>query len=324
VSRPWLSVVMPTYNGERYLRDTFASLVEQDERGFECVVVDGGSTDGTRAIIDEFARELDVRVFVRPEFPNWVGKTNFAFAEAAAEHVCMLHSDDRWMPGRATAARRALGRHPDVALVLNPSLLIDQDGRTVGRWRCPLDPEPTVYSPNRLLEHLVVQNFVAIPAPIFRRDAALSVGGIDSELWYTGDWDFYLKLARTGNTLYLDEMLTAFRIHGASLTMKGSANVEAFRAQLELVLERHLPAIESAERRRAVRRVGAVSNEIDIALAAAVHGSWSALPGAFVSLAALGPAGWHSYFRDSRIHERVASRLRARGSLFAMKKGAAS
>jgi GT2 family glycosyltransferase len=321
MTRPWLSVIMPTYNGERYLRETFASMVEQDERGFECVVVDGGSTDSTRAIIDEFSRELDVRVFVRPEFPNWVGKTNFGFGQAAAEHVCMLHSDDRWLPGRAAAVRRALEQHPDLALLLNPSLIIDQDGRTVGRWRCPLEPD-TVYSADALLEHLIVQNFVAVPAPAFRRDAALAVGGIDPVLWYTGDWDFYLKLARTGPTLYLDEMLTSFRIHGASLTMKGSANVESFRAQLETVLERHLPAIESAERRHAARRVGAVSNEIDIALAAAVHGSWSELPGAFASLAALGPAGWHSYFRDSRIVERVSSRLRARGNLFAVKKAA--
>jgi glycosyltransferase involved in cell wall biosynthesis len=319
MTRPWLSVIMPTYNGEQYLRETFESMVEQEERGFECVVVDGGSTDSTRAIIDEFSRELDVRVFVRPEFPNWVGKTNFGFGQAAAEHVCMLHSDDRWLPGRAAAVHRTLQRHPDLALLLNPSLIIDQDGRTVGRWRCPLVPEQ-IYSADALLEHLIVQNFVAVPAPTFRREAALAVGGIDPVLWYTGDWDFYLKLARTGSTLYLDEMLTSFRIHGASLTMKGSANVDSFRAQLETVLERHLPAIESTERRHAARRVGAVSNEIDIALAAAVHGSWSELPGAFASLAALGPAGWRSYFRDSRIVERVSSRLRARGNLFAVKK----
>jgi GT2 family glycosyltransferase len=319
MTRPWLSVIMPTYNGEQYLRETFESMVEQEERGFECVVVDGGSTDSTRAIIDEFSRELDVRVFVRPEFPNWVGKTNFGFGQAAAEHVCMLHSDDRWLPGRAAAVHRTLQRHPDLALLLNPSLIIDQDGRTVGRGRCPLVPEQ-IYSADALLEHLIVQNFVAVPAPTFRREAALAVGGIDPVLWYTGDWDFYLKLARTGSTLYLDEMLTSFRIHGASLTMKGSANVDSFRAQLETVLERHLPAIESTERRHAARRVGAVSNEIDIALAAAVHGSWSELPGAFASLAALGPAGWRSYFRDSRIVERVSSRLRARGNLFAVKK----
>ena len=320
---PWLSVVMPTYNGQRYLRETFASLVAQSEGGFECVIVDGGSTDETHAIIDEYSRHLTVRRFVRPEFPNWVGKTNFGFSVAAAPHVCMLHHDDVWQPERSREVRRTLERHPDAALVLHPSSLIDETGRQVGRWRCPLEAEPRVYSTGELLEQLVVQNFVSVPSPTFRRESALAVGGIDEALWYTGDWDFYLKLARTGTTVYVDKLLASFRLHGASLTMKGSANVESFREQLHIVLERHIGAIDSVERRRAIRRVALVSNEMNTALAAAVHGSYALLPGALGSLLALGPSGWQSYFRDSRIVERVVSRLNARALPFA-RRGVAS
>jgi glycosyltransferase involved in cell wall biosynthesis len=311
---PWLSVVMPTYNGERYLRETFESLVAQDERGFECVVVDGGSTDGTRDIIDEFSRQLDVRLFVRPEFTNWVGKTNFAFGETLAQHVCMLHHDDRWHPGRARAVRAALARHPEVALILHPSILIDEDGRQIGCWTCPLQPDPMVYTPSELLEHLMVQNFIAVPSPTFRRDAALAVGGIDADLWYTGDWDFYLKLAATGPSIYLDALLADFRIHAVSLTVKGSSNVQAFREQLRVVLERHIESVPPA-RRREVRRAALASNDVNTALAAALHGSYALLPRAVGSVAALGPRGWRRYFRNSRIVERVTSRLRARGML---------
>src|SRR3982751_5197842 len=204
----WLSVLMPTYNGQRYLRETFESLVTQDDLDFECVVVDGGSTDETRDIIDAYSRRLNVRLFVRPELPNWVAKTNFAFGQASAPHVCMLHHDDLWLPGRARAVRAALSRHPEAALALHPSTLIDAQGRHVGEWTCPLEPEPTLYSPAELLEHLIVQNFIAVPSPTFRKEAALAVGGIDAQLWYTGDWDFYLKLAQTGPAIYLDEPLS--------------------------------------------------------------------------------------------------------------------
>lgn len=316
MSTPWLSVVMPTFNGERYLRETFASLAEQDEGGFECVVVDGGSTDATRDIIDEFARDMPVRLFVRPEFPNWVGKTNFGFTQAAAQHVCMLHHDDVWRPKRLASVRRALERNPQAALVLHPSLLIDAAGRRIGQWRCPLAAEPKVYAASELLEHLVVQNFIAIPSPTFRRDAALAVGGIDTALWYTGDWDFYLKLARTGSTVYLDELLASFRIHGASLTIRGSADLVAFREQLDTVLERHIDAILSEDRKATVRRIARASNEINAALAAALHGSYRFLPGAIASLVALGPSGWRRYLRDSRIIERVVSRTYAFGLQF--------
>jgi hypothetical protein len=315
MTRPWLSVLMPTYNGERYLRETFASLVAQDERGFECVVVEGGSTDGTRDIIDEFSRVLDVRLFVRPEFPDWVTKTNFAFGEARADHVCMLHHDDLWRPGRARAVKGALARHPDVAMVLHPSLFIDAEGKTLGQWRCPLDAEPRVYSPAELLEQLLVQSFIACPAPTFRRDAALAVGGIEKKLWYTGDWDFYLKLAKTGPAVYLPDVLSAFRIHGSSLTVTRSAKVEDFQYQLATVLERHIHVIEDESRRSAVRRAAEASNAVNAALASALHGSYALLPGAIGKLVGLGPAGWRRYLHNSRIVERLGARLRARRSL---------
>src|SRR5690349_1710240 len=133
MTAPWLSVLMPTYNGERYLRETFASLLVQDDRDFECVVVDGGSTDSTLGIIEEFSRELDVRLFIERRFPNWIGKTNFALTRARAKHACMLHHDDLWHAGRAAKVRAVLERNPDTALVLHPSTLIGGDGAPLGQ-----------------------------------------------------------------------------------------------------------------------------------------------------------------------------------------------
>ena len=310
MSAPWLSVVMPTYNGERYLRETFSSLVAQDERGFECIVVDGGSTDGTHRIIEEFSRQLDVRLYIQPQFPNWIGKTNFAFEQARAKHVCMLHHDDHWHAGRAARVRGALEKHPELALVLHPSTYVGENGEAVGQWSCPLD-DGRVYAPGEMLERLLVQNFVSVPSPTFTVEAARRVGGIDDTLWYTGDWDFYLKLARTGPTLYIDEPLSSFRVHGASMTVSGSANAADFRNQLSTVLDRHIGSIADERVRRRIRRTAEASNAVNIALAAAMHGSWADLPPALAGVIALGPTGWRRYFRDSRIHERILARMRA-------------
>lgn len=314
MSTPWLSVLMPTYNGDRYLRETFASLAAQDDRDFECIVVDGGSTDGTLGIIDEFSKQLNVRLFTQPEFPNWIGKTNFALAQARAKHACMLHHDDLWNAGRAASVRAALSRHPDAALVLHPSVLIDTDGERLGHWTCPLDVG-RLYSSAELLERLLVQNFISVPSPTFRVDAALRAGGIDLALWYTGDWDFYLKLAATGPTVYLDEPLASFRLHAASLTVTGSANGDDFRRQLATVLERHIGRIPDIRSRHRIRRASEASNAVNAALAAALHGSYSALPFAIGSVLMLGPDGWRRYFRDSRIVERLSARMKARRAL---------
>jgi glycosyltransferase involved in cell wall biosynthesis len=320
MTRPWLSVVMPTYNGERYLPETFASLAAQDERGFECIVVDGGSTDGTRAIVDEYAQRLDVRFFVQPQFPNWIGKTNFGFAQASAEHVCMLHHDDLWHRGRAAAVRAALAEHPAAALVLHPSALIGAEGERLGQWSCPL-AAGRAYGPEEMLQQLLVQNFISVPSPTFRVDTALATGGVDPGLWYTGDWDFYLKLAATGKTVYLGDELSSFRLHGASLTVTGSADNDDFRRQLDVVLQRHIESIADEDVRRRVRRAAEASNAVNAALAQALHGSWSAMPGAVASVVALGPWGWRRYFRNSRIVERVGARLKGRRALRAAARG---
>jgi hypothetical protein len=227
----------------------------------------------------------------------------------------MLHHDDLWRPGRARAVKGALARHPGVAMVLHPSLFIDAEGNALGQWRCPLDGEPRVYSSAELLEQLLVQSFIACPAPTFRREAALAVGGIEKKLWYTGDWDFYLKLAKTGPAVYLPQVLSAFRIHGSSLTVTRSANVEDFQHQLATVLERHIGTIGDETLRNAVRRAAEASNAVNAALAAALHGSYALLPGAIGKLAALGPSGWRRYLRNSRIVERLGARLRVRRSL---------
>jgi GT2 family glycosyltransferase len=300
---------MPTLNSERFLRETLESLVVQNDKAIECIVVDGGSSDGTLAIIDEYKTVLDIRLYQSAR-ANWCAQTNLGLERASADYVCMLHHDDLWHPGRAVQLRAALRRHPDVVLLLHPTRFIDEQGRHLGYWKCPLEPEPRIYVPVELLEHLLVQNFVALPALTFNRAVALKVGGLEPDLWYTGDWDFYLKLAQEGTTVYLNEVLASFRVHGTSLTMKGSANTDAFRRQLEHVLAKHLPALAHSERFRAVARAATASVNINVALAATLHGSLRSLPAALKWFVRLGPRGWSRYLKDSRIHERAFSRLR--------------
>jgi hypothetical protein len=171
------------------------------------------------------------------------------------------------------------------------------------------------YAPAELLERLLVQNFISVPSPTFPVDSARRLGGVDERLWYTGDWDFYLKLAALGPTIYLDEPLSSFRLHATSLTVTGSANSEEFRFQLATVLERHIGGIGEERVRQRIRRAAEASNAVNAALAAALHGSYSALPIAIASVVALGPAGWRRYFRDSRIVERLSARIKARRTL---------
>lgn len=311
MARPWLSVIMPTYNGAAYLGAALASIAAQGADDIEILAVDDGSSDDTRVILEAHAGRLPLRIVQRGRTGSWVANSNHALALARADHVCFLHQDDLWLNGRLLVLKRLLGRCPQAALLLHPSWFIGADGRRLGLWRCPLPSGAGALEPAVLVEHLLVQNFIAMPAPLFPRGLALQLGGLDERLWFTADWDLWLKLARSGPTLYYPRALAAFRIHAESQSVTRTARAGDLRHQLETVLRRHLSAWEALHPDRPeVGKAARLSLEVTMSLAAFAHGQrpdWARLGR---SLLPLGPAGWHRFLRDSRIVERVRARLR--------------
>jgi GT2 family glycosyltransferase len=310
MSGPWLSVIMPTYNGAAYLEVALRSVVEQADNGVEIVAIDDGSTDETLAILERYSQRLQLRVETRGRVGNWVANSNHALRLARADHACFLHQDDLWLPGRLRALRPLLKQGDNPVMVLHPAQYVDARGQSLGPWRCPLSAGR--HLSERMVERLLVQNFIAIPSPIFSRQAALDVGGLDEGLWYTADWDFWLKLAARGHAVYHTKPLASFRVHGASQTMNCTTRAAEMRRQLDVVLNRHLPPWQEARPGRAeIGAVARLSVEMNQALAAGAGGSKRFLWRLARRFLALGLSGCHRYLRDSRIAERVQARVRA-------------
>jgi glycosyltransferase involved in cell wall biosynthesis len=310
-NRPWLSVLMPTYNGAAYLASALESVRSQGDREIEVIAVDDGSTDSTLMILQAFSGRMPLKIIRHARVGNWAANTNEALAHAQGEYACLLHQDDLWQPHRLVTLRRLLGDRPGPVMLLHPSWYIDAGGRRVGLWRCPLSAWRH-HPPEFVVERLLVQNFIAAPAPLFRREAALSVGGLDPKLWYAADWDLWLKLAAAGPALYCPRPLTAFRVHPSSQSVVSGDRVEEVGRELKLVLQRHLKAWEGRPPARpAVRRAASFSTVLNAELLAYYHGRRPRWLRLFWQFLALGPSGWHRYFRDSRIVERVRARLRA-------------
>jgi glycosyltransferase involved in cell wall biosynthesis len=308
---PWLSVIVPTYNGAAYLDKALASVACQQDTGVEVIAVDDGSTDATRDILDSYRQRLQLRVEARGRIGSWTANSNHGLRLARAEHACFLHQDDLWLPGRLRALRPLVHQGARAALLLHASQFVNTRGQQLGMWRCPL--RGGLHAPADMIERLLVQNFIAIPAPVFSRQAALDVGGLDESLWYTADWDLWLKLAATGPTHYITKPLTAFRVHGESQTMQGTARAVEMRRQLEVVLDRHLARVQRG--RLNSFEVGAaarLSVDVNHALADAMSGHFPPWWRLSHGLLALGLSGCHRYLRDSRILERVRARVRSR------------
>jgi glycosyltransferase involved in cell wall biosynthesis len=311
MNSPWLSVIMPCRNGERWLAAALQSVVDQNEPGLEVIFIDSSDGDNSAKIAESFSNRLALRIYRRPDLASWTAKTNFAAAEARADWISMLHVDDLWLPGRCAALGRWLERASGAVMHLHPAYFIDETGARVGTWRCPLPNGGAAVPAALLRERLLVQNFIPIPGPTIRRNAFLAVGGVDDALWYTADWDLYFKVCLTGDVWYHPVPLACFRIHKHSLTIAGSRSVDDFRSQLEVVRDRYAPAV-TAQSNSAILDLAAAAIDVNTALAATNAGNTGEWTKALRSLLRLGPLGIGRYVYYSRIVDRLVPRLRAR------------
>jgi len=159
---PFLSVVMPTYNGERYINAALESVRGAKDEGIELVIVDDGSSDRTLEIIHDYAKLLPIRMITSGRTGNWVAATNLGLREATGDWACFLHQDDFWLPGRIGRLRNEM-ESTEGALILHNAIFVGHDGQALGPWNCPL-PAGRVPS-SQFIERLLVQNFIAILRP---------------------------------------------------------------------------------------------------------------------------------------------------------------
>ncbi len=303
MTKPWLTVVMPVHRGGDWLDEALASIPAADEAGSIAVIIRDSTPEGPcEAPIARHRDRLDIDYEYWPEMPSWPGKTNAGVEAAQSEHVCTLHQDDIWLPGRAELIRSMIAEHPDAALYLTGAQIIDGHGETLGQWQPPFprgEQDRSTY-----LDRLLVQNSIAMPSPVWRRDAYLAAGGMDDSLWYATDWDLWLKLSEQGPVVFEPQASAAFRIHANSLTMTGD------KVEMERELEQILTRYASADRE--LEPLSRASVSINTALAQASTGEGSALWPAVKALTKLGPLGAVRYLRYSRLIERLLPRLRLR------------
>lgn len=312
--RPWLSVVMPVFNGARHLGIALASLEQPGAEHIEVIALDDGSTDDSPRLLDAWSRRLPMRVIRADHTGNWVTVTRRGLDLARGDWISLLHQDDAWAPGRLAALRAAAERHPAAGWIVHAARFVDDEGRPLGAWRCPF-PAGRPLEAAVTLPRLAMQNPIPLPGVCARREVLAAAGPMEDSLWYLADWDLWIRLAAAAPLLYLNEPLADFRVHAASQTAVRTRDVRDVEAQFLHVQER-LRALAPAAGISAawldrVAPFARVTYLVLLALAHRTRPPWGAWLRAALRA---GPANWLRYLVWSRLIERARARrhLRAR------------
>jgi hypothetical protein len=214
---PRVAVCLPTFNKARYLPAAIESVLAQEFRDYELLIVDDASTDHTGEVVQGF-RDSRLRYVRNPENIGLVGNWNRCLEMARAEYSIIFHDDDVMLPGLLRREVEVLETNPEVVLVHTAAQAIDASGAVffVG----PPHSWPALTSGLEFVTRYwsLNESHVVMPSAMFRKPLALKLGAFNLDLKLSADADMWQRLAFEGQVAFLDEVLISNRVHAAQTT----------------------------------------------------------------------------------------------------------
>ncbi|MGY1760601.1 glycosyltransferase [Geodermatophilus sp. SYSU D00779] len=221
MSEPLVSILVPTYNGERFIDAALCSALAQTHRNIEVIVGDDASTDGTPEILAAFAAaDPRVRVIRHPDNIGAFENPKQLFQAARGEFIKFLLHDDVLAPNCVRTLVRGMEASPGTSMAFSRRELIGEDGQPVAGHQFPQLADRPGLIEGRALGDLVLENCANVigelTTVLFRRvdvDAA-TLWQIDGRrLAANGDVALWLRLLARGHAFYTPEVLSSFRRH---------------------------------------------------------------------------------------------------------------
>lgn len=255
---PRITVVTPSFNQASFLEQTILSVLGQCYPNLEYIVMDGGSTDGSRAIIERYAGHL--AHWQSQKDGGQAAAINAGFARATGAILCWLNSDDYFLPGTLQHIAHAFGARVREPALIYGSCLFFREGAA---------PDARVLSAKPFdAERLRMTAFVIQPSAFWTRPLWEKTGPLDETLSFGFDWDWFIRASAHAAFAPLPRMLSAYRRHEGHKSGSGGSRrreeilavvrrhaPEPVRACYEFAAQ-HWPEVErwSAQRRRLERR----------------------------------------------------------------------
>lgn len=220
---PSLSLVMPLLNAQPFLKTALDSLEAQTGVDLELIVVDGGSTDGTRELVEA----SDLATVIDAPGHSQTEAINIGFSHARGEILGWLNGDDRCADGALRWVVEWFDNNPDAVFLYGDSMAINQSGREYGLRSNVVQGQ---------YDQLVHKDFIVQPSAFWRREIFEKYGPLDESLHYTFDYSFFLEIARENEMHYEPIVMSFERLRGGAKTSQGGSKRAA---EFRRVMERH-------------------------------------------------------------------------------------
>lgn len=252
---PKVSVIIPAFNSKKYLPAAIESIFNQTYQNFEIIVVDDGSTDNTRQVIDRYMRSpvtshqtpVNIRYIYQKNQGPAVAR-NRGIQEAQGEYIAFLDSDDVWKPQKLEKQIKFLEENRDCAFVYTDAYEFNKYGVTK---TSKLAGEDRHKMSGMIFERLILGCVIFLSTVVVRKSVLNQCGVFDPNLYIVEYWELWLRIAKKFKIMFLDEILAGYRKESHNI----SNNFEVGLKSRHEVIERMLGRDTKGSRYRQIRRL---------------------------------------------------------------------
>jgi glycosyltransferase involved in cell wall biosynthesis len=219
-----VSVIIPAYNGDRYIKEAIDSVLAQTYPNYEIIVVDDGSTDNTRSIIQSYGNKIN---YISQENQGVAAARNRGLKLAQGEYIAFLDQDDFFLPDKLATQLLLLESKSSLSLVNSGWQIVDEEGKVLAAV------EPWQKLPILDLAGLIVWKPVFLGAMLFRRSWLEHCGGFDLSWQQTPDVDLVMRLALLGGQAdWVKQATVCYRQHQSNASRNAIFQAQELDAML--------------------------------------------------------------------------------------------
>jgi glycosyltransferase involved in cell wall biosynthesis len=210
-THPLVSVVIPTFNRAHILGEAIDSVIAQEYPHWELHVVDDGSSDGTRELVERYRQDGRIH-YHRQENAGQATARNNGVNHSRGDYIAFLDSDDRWLPHKLRVQVQCVVEDPSIDVIYGDVERMDGDGQLL-----PDRPTNPRYS-GIVWQQLLVDNFVHLITSMVRSETIKGAGGFDTSFRCADDYNLWLRLSASAIFKYLPGKVSRYRVEGQRIS----------------------------------------------------------------------------------------------------------